>query len=70
MSKSMTDAKPHNRDKNYRIKGNSPFRKALGVSNEAGEVKARSAMSARLSWSVHEIPAPSLRQNRAWKYRR
>ena len=35
----MTDAKPHNRDKNYRIKGDSPFLKALGVSNDAGDVK-------------------------------
>mgnify|MGYP003642884153 FL=1 len=35
----MTDEKPHNRDKNYRIKSDSPFLKALGVSNEAGDVK-------------------------------
>ncbi|MEH6703114.1 hypothetical protein, partial [Parasphingorhabdus sp.] len=35
----MTDTKPHNRDKNYLIKSDSPFLKALGVSNDAGEIK-------------------------------
>jgi SAM-dependent methyltransferase len=35
----MTDAQPHNRDKNYKIQSDSLFLKALGVSNDAGEVK-------------------------------
>jgi SAM-dependent methyltransferase len=35
----MTDAKPHNRDKNYKIGSDSLFLKALGVSNDAGDVK-------------------------------
>lgn len=35
----MTEAKPHNRDKNYRIQSDSLFLKALGVSNDAGDVK-------------------------------
>ena len=35
----MTETKPHNRDKNYRIKSDSFFLKALGVSSDAGEVK-------------------------------
>jgi len=35
----MTEAKPHNRNKNYMIPGDSVFLKALGVSNDAGEVK-------------------------------
>ncbi|MGB0505717.1 MAG: class I SAM-dependent methyltransferase [Pikeienuella sp.] len=35
----MTETKPHNREKNYRIGGDSPFLKALGVSNSAGDVK-------------------------------
>ena len=35
----MTEVHTHNRDKNYRIQGDSLFLKALGVSNDAGEVK-------------------------------
>ena len=35
----MTEISPHNRDKNYRIQSDSLFLKALGVSDNAGEVK-------------------------------
>jgi protein-L-isoaspartate O-methyltransferase len=35
----MTDPKPHNRTKNYRIQQDSTFLKALGVSDDAGDVK-------------------------------
>jgi SAM-dependent methyltransferase len=34
----MNDVKPHNREKNYKIRSDSLFLKALGVSNEAGDV--------------------------------
>ena len=35
----MTEAKPHNRDKAYRIDSGSGFLKALGISSETGHVK-------------------------------
>ncbi|MFD2206994.1 class I SAM-dependent methyltransferase [Kiloniella antarctica] len=35
----MTEHTPHNRDKNYRIRKESSFLKALSVSNDAGEIK-------------------------------
>ena len=38
MAALMSDVKPHNRDKNYRIRSDSLFLKALGVSNDAGDV--------------------------------
>ena len=35
----MTEEKPHNRDKNYRVQADSLFLKALGVTDGAGDVK-------------------------------
>lgn len=39
MVKHKTDVKSHNRDKTYRVQGDALFLKALGVSDDAGDVK-------------------------------
>jgi SAM-dependent methyltransferase len=38
MAEHMNDVKSHNREKNYRIRSDSLFLRALGVSNDAGDV--------------------------------
>ena len=35
----MTDEKPHNRVKNYRVPKESAFLQILGIANDAGEIK-------------------------------
>lgn len=66
----MTDTKPHNRDKNYLIKSDSLFLKALGVSNDAGEIKPNKYAKYRQICRFVEIFIERIERTQAVKQQR
>lgn len=70
MAKPMTDTKPHNRDKNYLIKSDSLFLKALGVANDAGEIKPNKYAKYRQICRFVEIFIERIERTQAVKQKR
>lgn len=66
----MTETKPHNRDKNYLIKSDSPFLQALGVANDAGEIKPNKYAKYRQICRFVEIFIERIERTQAVKQKR
>lgn len=66
----MTKVKPHNRKKNYRIQSDSVFLKALGVSNDAGDVKPNMYSKYRQVCRFVELFMERIEQTQAVKQNR
>ncbi len=70
MAQQMIDSKPHNRQKNYQISRDSFFLKALGVSNDQGEVKPSMYAKYRQICRFVELFAERIERTRANEQKR
>ena len=66
----MTETKPHNRDKNYLIKSDSLFLKALGVANDTGDIKPNKYAKYRQICRFVEIFVERIERTQAVKQKR
>jgi protein-L-isoaspartate O-methyltransferase len=66
----MTEVQPHNRRKNYRIRSDSVFLKALGISDTAGDVKPNMYSKYRQICRFVELFIERLERTQAVKQKR
>ena len=66
----MTDEKPHNRVKNYRVPKESAFLQILGIANDAGEIKPNRYSKYRQICRFIEIFMERLERTQAMKRKR